>query len=51
LHDLVEAGVTPPAVYGPKCDNCSLLHLCLPKPRRDEGAVKRYLDRMIAADN
>lgn len=51
LHSLVEGGGTPPAVYGPKCETCSLLHLCLPRPRRNEGAVKRYLERMIAADN
>lgn len=32
LRQIVEGGITPPAVYDKrKCDNCSLLDMCLPK--------------------
>lgn len=51
LHSLVEANVTPPAVYLPKCDNCSLFHVCLPKSLHGEGVVQRYLERMTTGVN
>lgn len=47
LHALVASGVTPRAVREPKCDNCSLLDLCVPDalgPRRSAG---RYVDRLL----
>jgi len=31
LHELSQSGQTPPAEYSPKCLNCSLYDLCLPK--------------------
>lgn len=30
LHKLISSGITPPAVYQKKCDNCSLVDLCMP---------------------
>ena len=48
LHELIAAGLTPPAVYGPKCDNCSLLHLCLPKAAARGKSARDYLERMLA---
>jgi CRISPR-associated exonuclease Cas4 len=45
LHGLIAAGTTPSAVREPKCDSCSLLHLCLPPaPRRAGRSVAAYLD-------
>ena len=48
LHELIEAGVTPSAEYGPKCDNCSLLHLCLPETAARGKSARDYLERMLA---
>jgi CRISPR-associated exonuclease Cas4 len=31
LRELLRRGITPPAVYEKKCDNCSLLRACMPK--------------------
>lgn len=48
IRGLIVANLTPAAEYGPKCRNCSLRDLCLPKgtgPRRDPS---RYLARSLA---
>lgn len=47
LHDLTRAGVTPPPEYGPKCESCSLINVCLPKATGHRGSVQRYLARAI----
>ena len=31
LHELLDGGVTPPAVYEKKCEQCSLSSACLPR--------------------
>jgi len=31
LHQVVNAGITPPATYEKKCEKCSLLAQCMPK--------------------
>jgi CRISPR-associated exonuclease Cas4 len=50
LRSLMAKGVTPPAVYGKKCDTCSLFDLCQPKiPASGKAAadfVTRYLEEM-----
>ena len=47
LHRLFDSRATPPAVHGPKCRNCSLKDVCLPKaPGRPSAAA--FLDRAIA---
>ena len=46
-HELLDSGVTPPAVYEKKkCESCSLIDLCL--PRAPAGRAKRYFDRALA---
>lgn len=47
LHELIESGVTPPAEYCPKCNNCSLFNVCLPKQAGQGKSVVRYVDRML----
>jgi CRISPR-associated exonuclease Cas4 len=53
LHELVASGRTPQAVREPKCDSCSLLHLCLPDalgPRRSAaGHFERALLQSLGA--
>ncbi|GAB6039650.1 CRISPR-associated protein Cas4 [Endothiovibrio diazotrophicus] len=46
LHRLWEAGRTPPAEPGPKCDHCSLRERCLPELRGGH-TVRDYLQRML----
>ena len=50
MHQLYRARVTPRAAYGPKCEKCSLLALCMPKNLGGGGRVARYLARALARD-
>ncbi|GFP21256.1 CRISPR-associated exonuclease Cas4 [Candidatus Hakubella thermalkaliphila] len=43
LHELVSAGITPPARPQAKCRSCSLVGVCLPAATSQRGDVKRYL--------
>ena len=44
VHRLLAAVRTPPPEYGAKCENCSLIEVCLPKELvRTGGSVTRYL--------
>ncbi|MAT69402.1 MAG: CRISPR-associated protein Cas4 [Planctomycetaceae bacterium] len=46
LHELLAAGVTPPAAYEKKCDACSLLDVCLPRTLGGRSAAQ-YLHREL----
>ena len=50
VHELFQTGLTPPAEYTKKCDNCSLLQICLPKSCGRGRSVRRYVERMLEAD-
>jgi CRISPR-associated exonuclease Cas4 len=43
VRALIENGVTPPAEYSPKCNQCSLFNLCLPSKSQK---VLNYIKRM-----
>jgi CRISPR-associated exonuclease Cas4 len=43
LHELIDAGTTPPAEYAKKCKSCSLIELCMPKVSSAKRSVERYL--------
>jgi CRISPR-associated exonuclease Cas4 len=45
MHRVWRSGQTPPAVYGPKCEQCSLHDLCMPRTTKRDAAG--YLDRML----
>lgn len=47
LHELVASGETPRAEYGPKCEQCSLLPLCMPKALAKRRSVAAYVDRAL----
>jgi CRISPR-associated exonuclease Cas4 len=49
LHELVCAGVTPPAEYGRKCGKCSLLDLCLPQTAGRRRSARRYVASSLHA--
>ncbi len=45
---LIEAGVTPPPLYErAKCETCSLLELCQPKPLTRNTPVARWIERQV----
>ena len=46
MHRLWRSGRTPQAVYGPKCDQCSLHDFCMPRTTKKDAAS--YLARMLA---
>ncbi len=49
LHALISSGRTPAAVREPKCESCSLLHLCLPEAMAPQRSAARYFARALAA--
>lgn len=48
LHQLVASGHTPRAVREPKCESCSLLHLCLPDAAGRGAGAGRYFTSALA---
>ncbi len=46
-REMIATGRTPPAVYGPKCRNCSLVELCKPRTAGAGKSARRYVDRML----
>jgi len=48
LHELIAAGVTPPARYEKKCRGCSMISLCMPETAGAGRSARRYLDDAIA---
>ncbi|REJ86640.1 MAG: CRISPR-associated protein Cas4 [Planctomycetota bacterium] len=49
VHELMRAGVTPPAVREKKCDTCSLLEICMPDVLGPRKSAKRFFDRQLEA--
>jgi CRISPR-associated exonuclease Cas4 len=47
VRKLLDAGITPPAVYDKKCKQCSLIEVCLPQPLGRKRDIKRYLSRAL----
>lgn len=48
LHALVASGRTPEPVYALRCQNCSLLDLCLPRSTGRKRSVVGYLKEVLA---
>ena len=48
VRRLVESRITPPAEAGPKCRNCSMKDLCLPKVAGRGRSAAAFFDRAIA---
>jgi len=49
LHELLDKGITPPAEYEKKCENCSLLNLCIPKVASRKKSAARFLDEVLGS--
>lgn len=48
MHQLYAARVTPQVAYQPKCENCSLIQICLPKSTGSRQSAAAYLKSSIA---
>ncbi|MBD1399819.1 CRISPR-associated protein Cas4 [Pelovirga terrestris] len=46
-HQLIAGGITPKAIYSQKCEQCSLLQLCMPKSCQGHQSVTDYLARAL----
>jgi len=49
LHDMIAKRVTPRAVREPKCDQCSLIELCLPDALSPTRGAAAYVQRALRA--
>ena len=47
LHELIESGLTPVAVYSAKCRQCSLNDQCQPKALSKKRSVENYLRKAV----
>jgi CRISPR-associated exonuclease Cas4 len=47
LRKLVEAGLTPPAVFKPACEECSLYRICLPEITSSPGKIARAAEELF----
>jgi CRISPR-associated exonuclease Cas4 len=47
MHELYATRVTPRAIFGGKCERCSLYDRCLPRTASKRGAVARYMARAL----
>jgi len=47
LHELLDSGCTPSAVYGPACESCSFLQSCLPEVVGAGNKVARYVEKLL----
>jgi CRISPR-associated exonuclease Cas4 len=47
VHTMFAEGVTPPAEYAKKCEQCSLAAACLPKSCTASRSVRKYLAGML----
>ena len=48
LHRLIEGNKTPPALYGKKCDQCSLNNRCMPEVGGGKKKISDYIEEGIA---
>jgi CRISPR-associated exonuclease Cas4 len=49
MHQILQSGKTPKAVYAKKCEGCSMKPICLPKAV-ESASASRYLNRAIDAN-
>ncbi len=47
MHKLFNSGVTPAAVFAPKCENCSLKLRCMPALGRKQAGVAGYISNAL----
>lgn len=50
LHELLNSGTTPPAVYDKRCKQCSLFELCMPRTAGGGKSARAYLKAVMSDD-
>ena len=50
LHELLDTGRVPSAVFKPACEKCSLFATCLPRATGSDGRAARLAQAMFKAD-
>lgn len=50
VRKLLEMGATPPPEYRKRCDNCSMIEICLPKVIEKRRSVSKYLQKETAGE-
>ena len=50
MHEIFNQGITPKACYDQKCEQCSLLPICLPKLASKKALVEKYIHKAIKED-
>ena len=48
LHSLIQSGITPTATYSSKCDQCSLINICMPHALKTRNTASRYIQKTLA---
>jgi len=51
MHQMFESRITPPAVYQPKCEKCSLNFRCMPTVGHKGAEVARYVSHALRRCN
>jgi CRISPR-associated exonuclease Cas4 len=49
MHQILQSGKTPRAIYAKKCEGCSMKPVCLPSVV-ESASASRYLNRAIDAN-
>jgi CRISPR-associated exonuclease Cas4 len=49
MHQILQSGKTPQAVYAKKCEGCSMKPVCLPSVV-ESASASRYLTRAVEAN-
>lgn len=50
LHELIAAGVTPPATLKPQCNGCSLQDVCLPGILVQSSRIRQYCQQLLSLE-
>ena len=50
LHELINNKKTPRAQKAQKCNNCSMIELCMPEVMTNKSSAKKYIERMVRSD-
>lgn len=51
MHLLYSHGITPPAIKGKQCKNCSMVGVCLPKLGRGSKKAEMYMAELLEEMN
>ena len=47
VRALLTSGITPQPMYDKRCEQCSLLEICMPKTMQKKRTVRGYITRML----